>query len=252
MDEFYRELDACFASGDLEGAEKLLIRNLTEANDEGNWQRYSQVAGELIAFYQTAGRFEEATAASDDLLLLMEELHLEDSADFAVVLMDHANGFRDGGRLNEAEEYYLRSENTLQALAAAGHGKAQDPQTDRITGTLYSNEALLYLKEGRFTEAEARFRKANALFDEAGAQDDPFYLPNMAGIAEALYRSGDPANALAAYETAIEALRKNDGEGRGCALLYGNCAVICDSMHDPVSAQSYRAKAAAILSKTEN
>jgi hypothetical protein len=69
----------------------------------------------------------------------------------------------------------------------------------------------------------------------------------MAGIAEALLPgAADPADALAAYEAAIGKSLKEKGRGRKEAMrtaVRSNCAVpSADSMHDPVSAQSYRSK----------
>jgi hypothetical protein len=73
----------------------------------------------------------------------------------------------------------------------------------------------------------------------------------MAGIGEALFREGNPADALAAYEAARDVVKAQDGEGKSYALLSQNCAAIADSMHDPVSAQSYRSRAEEIMAKLE-
>jgi hypothetical protein len=273
LNAFYGRLDELFSGGDSGAIEKYLIKSLMEANENQDYEAYAAIADEMIAFYQMSGQYGKAEEASNDLLLLLEELQMDQTDYFAVVLMNQANSYRDEGKPEQAEEFYLRSENTLHTMrelhapgATAGlvfsdpaaRDTAEmagavgfDERMARLTGTLQSNRAILYLKEMRYREAEQEFRSANGCFDSIDAQDDPHYIANMAGIGEALFREGNPADALAAYEAARDVVKAQDGEGKSYALLSQNCAAIADSMHDPVSAQSYRSRAEEIMAKLE-
>ena len=240
MQSFYQELDAAAALGDAGALEKFLARSLTDADRRKAYDEYAAIAEEMVRFYQLTGRYDKAEAASNDLLLLLEELQMEDSAYFAAVLMNHANGYRDSGRADDAEEFYERS---LRTLAVA------EDATPALSGAVWSNRAVACLMSARPREAERAFRETVRICEEAGLTGDPHYISALAGIGESLAMQGDYPDSLAAYERAKEEVRFQDGEGKSYALLLENCAAVCDRMRDAVSAAEYRAEASRVKEK---
>ncbi|MDO4284328.1 MAG: tetratricopeptide repeat protein [Eubacteriales bacterium] len=237
MEEMLQEIERMFQEGRQDEVEPYLIRALQRADEEKQYEAYAAIANQMVGFYQMTGQYNKAAEASEDLLLLLEELQQEDSEYFTMVLLNYANGYRDNGQMKEAEENYHRCELILNRIAGG----------DLAYAALYSNQGLFCLRAERYQEAEAAFRMSNERFAAAGQEQDPHFVSNIAGIGEALYRQGDCEGALASYEKALELIRDNEGEGESYALLCRNCAAIAESMHDAVTAQSYRDKAERIL-----
>ena len=237
MQSFYQELDAASALGDAGALERFLVRSLTDADGRKAYGDYAAIAQEMVRFYQLTGQFDKAEAASNDLLLLLEELGMEDSAYFAAVLMNHANGYRDAGKLDDAENFYERSVRTAGAAADA------EPS---LFGAIWANRGIAWLMTKRAREAEAAFREAAGIFENNGLKTDPLYISALAGIGEALVMEGDYPNALASYERAKDEVLAQDGKGRSYALLLDNCAAVADRMNDTVSAAEYREEASRV------
>ncbi|WP_130837919.1 tetratricopeptide repeat protein [Lachnoclostridium sp. Marseille-P6806] len=240
-EEFYQALDLLSQNGSAEEIEEFLVRSLLRADKEKNYEAYAAAAEEMVRFYQMTGQFDKAEAASNDLLLLLEEMEQDDTEYFASVLVRHANGYRDAGRYEEADRCYRRAGQILDRI----QGGAES------VGTLFSNMGMNHLAEGGFYEAEACFREANRAFESGELFRNPYYASNMAGIAEALYRQGSPAKALAQYEQLRDFIEKQDGRGKSYALICRNCAAVCDGMGDAATAAEYRAEAASVTDGME-
>ena len=230
MDERMQTLERLFAEGRQNEAEPYLIRELKKADEEKRYEDYAAIANQMVGLYQATGQYDKAAAASEDLLLLLEELQQDETEYFAMVLLNHANGYRDGGRAKEAGETYRRCEALLRQLGGS----------DLSFAALDSNLGLFYLGQQEYAAAEQAFRAANKRFAAAGAEDDPHFLTNLAGAGEALFRQGKGEAALEQYEKALALLREQGGADESYALLCQNCAAVAESLGDPLTAQQYR------------
>ena len=272
---FYQTLDDLFANNELAQVEPYLTASLSQAKEDEDWQAYIAIGNEMIGFYRSVSQHEKAYQASEDVLLLMEELNLEDTEHFATVLLNSATAYRAGGRYRDAYEQYMRAAGIYAGLipaddyrfaglynnmsmlleamnenrqAAELAGKAleiikKQPDARMEEATTLTNLALIDFKLSRMEEAEGLLKEAVALFEEAGEQTDAHYSGALAGLAEAAFRGGDYARALTLYEKACSEVAKHFGENESYAILSENCAAVCERIGDDARRQEFLERA---------
>ena len=84
--EFIRKLDELFAAQEYEKVEPFMLSVLEEAKERDDYGLYLSVGNEMIGYYRSISQFRKAYQISEDMLLLMEELQMDQSAEFATVL----------------------------------------------------------------------------------------------------------------------------------------------------------------------
>lgn len=271
IEEIFKTLDAFFANNQIGQAETYLTACKKEAAETKDYAAYIAVSNELIGFYRSISKHQQAFAAAQDVLTLMEELQLDGTEHFATTLLNAATAYRAGGCLKEATKYYGRALHIYETLLS--------PEDYRFAG-LYNNKSLLHLELGesqealscakkalhiikklpdalpewastltnmglvyfqmqRAKEAKQCLQEALALFENGGKTSDAHYGAALAGVGEAYYRKGDYAAALGYYEKAAIETKKHFGENEHYALLCENCAVICKALQDAAKAAQY-------------
>lgn len=272
---FYQTLDDLFANNELAQVEPYLTASLAQAREDEDWQAYIAVCNEMIGYYRSVSQHEKAYQASEDVLLLMEELQLEDTEHFATVLLNSATAYRAGGRYRDAYEQYMRAAKIYEGLipaddyrfaglynnmsmlleamdenenAAKLAEKALDiikkqPDARMEEATTLTNLALIDCKLSKTDEAKKLLGEAIALFEEAGEQTDAHYSGALAGMAETFFREKDYAQALAYYDRACGEVVRHFGENESYAILSENCAAVCERLGDERKRQEYLARA---------
>lgn len=234
MNELMTEIGHLLEEGRTEEAERRLQAALKQADEEKNYQAYADIASQLVGFYQMTEAYEKAEAVSDDLLLLLEELQMDRSEYFAMVLLQLGDIYQGQGKKKEAEDVYRRCENLLGQISAGEESLA----------LCFWHMGMFYLDTEEFEKAESAFRCSNDHFVKGELAEDPRIVSNTAGIGEALLRRGKKAQALAEYEKALHMLEEKNAKGDGYGLLCENCAVIAESMGDAEKAAFYKERAA--------
>ena len=79
MEEIYEELSGLIRECRWEEIESFLQTCMDEAKEKEENGVYVAAGNELLSFYRQSGQYEKAFAVSEDILLLMEELNLEDT-----------------------------------------------------------------------------------------------------------------------------------------------------------------------------
>lgn len=272
---FYQTLDDLFTNNELTKVEPYLTASLSQAREDEDWQAYIAICNEMIGFYRSISQHEKAYQASEDVLLLMEELQMEDTEHFATVLLNSATAYRAGGRYRDAYEQYMRAAGIYAGLIApddyrfAGlynnmgmllEAMDENEQAAELTGkalaiirkqpdarmeeaTTLTNLALIDLKLSRAAEAEELLKEAVSVFEEAGEQTDAHYSGALAGLAEAAFRREDYERALTLYDSACEEVVKHFGENISYAVLSENCAAVCERTGDTTRRQEYLSRA---------
>lgn len=285
VEAFFGKLNEYFEKNELDKVEPYLVSQLAEAGEREDYAAYIAIGNEMIGFYRSISQFKKAFDAAEDVLLLMEELQLETSEHFATTLLNTAAAYRAAGEPEQAYNYYRQALHIYNGLLAPGDyryaglynnmsilleqmdrneeaaellqkalavvEKMEDSKAEQAS-TLTSL-ALLYLKTDRNEEAAKTLREALSLFEKAESDGayDAHYSAALAGAGEAYYRMGDYKNALGAYETALEEVKKHFGENQSYSILCENCAAVCQCLKDERKAGGYRKKAQEIYEKTE-
>ena len=263
---FYQTLDDLFMNKELDQVELFLTSSLAQAKEENDYQAYIAICNEMIDYYRSVSEYEKAYQASEDVLLLMEELKLEDTEHFATVLLNSATAFRAGGRYKDAYEQYARAARIYGELLPPGDHRMAELYSDmsmllEATGederavsmakeaVALTNLALVEMKCGSMQDAREHLLSAVSVFEAAGSDADAHYSGALAGLGELYFRDGEYEKSLEYYERACTKVKEQYGENRSYAILSGNCAAVCGQLGDAEKQQYYLERAAAVEGK---
>lgn len=264
VDRFYEELDSYFAKQEIDKVDPFLTAALAQAKEEEDYGAYICICNEMIGFYRSISAFEKAYVVSEDVLLLMEELQLENTEHFATTLLNAATAYRAAGDYTTALRHYKQAlriydgilqpgdyryaglynnmsillekmEENEEAICCAG--KALDiieklEGGEMETATTLTNMALICFKIDQVQKAGELLERALALFEQKGEETDAHYSGALAGMAEVWYRMQDYDKALEYYEKALQEVKVHFGENMSYAVLCENCAAVCGMLGD--------------------
>lgn len=281
IDAFFEELDSYFEKNQVEKIDAFLTASLSQAKEEEDYAAYISICNEMIGFYRSVSAFQKAYAAAEDVLLLMEELKLEDTAHFATTLLNAATAYSAAGdyaqalrlyrqamqiyeRLLAPEDYRFASlynnmsimlekageieeavESAKKALAIIEKQEGNEAQT----ATTLTNLALVYFKVSENEEAKKCLERAIALFEQGEGEMNEHYSGALAGMGEACFREGEYEKSLSYYERALEDVKRHYGENMSYGILCENCAAVCESMGDAKRQKNYMDKAQEVIGK---
>lgn len=248
MEEIYEELNAFIREGQWEKIESCLQTCMDEAREEEENGIYVAAGNELLSFYRQSGQYEKAFAVSEDILLLMEELNLEDTEHFALVLMSTGAAYEGAGQQREAERCYARAARILDGKKGM----------ELLLAEALTSQGLLLLYRQEEKQAETFLNRARELFEQfeekkegevsaaeeeraAGGQASVYYLTALSGLGEAAWKQGNYAQALSCYEKAAEKSFSLSGASEGTRLFWKNCAAVCTALKDPEKEAHYLA-----------
>lgn len=271
VNEIFEQLDLLFKNNQIDEVEPFLLKCLEQAKEEENYGIYISICNELIGFYRSVSQFKKAFDVSEDVLLLMEELQLENTEHFATTMLNVATAYRANHQNEVAFTYYQRALQIYEKLlkpndyrfaslynnmsillesqdkneeAAEYLQKAIDIITELDSesvemATSLTNLALIYFKQKKNEEAGNKLEAAIKIFEKNGENSDAHYSAALAGIGEAYYHMGDLKKSLDAYEKALNEMKKHFGENDSYILIATNCEAICKELGDQEKADYY-------------
>lgn len=281
INEILKKLDALFGQNKIEEIEPFLLQCLEEAKETENFGVYISICNELIGFYRSVSNFRKAFDVSEDVLLLMEELQLENTEHFATTLLNVATAYRAAGEGEKSYSYYMRAMNiyeqllepddyrfaslynnmSILSLEQGNDEKAAEELKKALTiiekldsesperATTLTNLALIYFKQNKNEEARETLELALQIFDRNGKDTDAHYSAALAGIGEAYYHMEEYEKSLQSYEKSLEEIKKHFGENESYALVCSNCSSLCEKLQDKEKAEYYKEKSAKIMEK---
>ena len=144
------------------------------------------------------------------------------------------------GRYAEAEQLL-----TAALKEAEKFGK-QDPRLATILNSL----ALLYSKQGKYTEAEPLYQRALAIYENALGPEHPAVALSLNNLAALYQTRGKYAQAEPLYRRALSILTKSLGPDHpSVATMLGNYADLLRKMDRDSEAEKMEARAQAIRAK---
>lgn len=283
LNKFYTELDNCFAMRDNNLVESFLRNSLDEAkmSDPVNAEPRSEanmafvvVSNELASFLRGLSRFEESLATYDAAKEELRAHGMEDSKDYATVILNEAGCWRYMQEPQKALALFLQAADILSKAASSEAGvlaglfnnisltyldlkepekalaflnRALDicertPSMTQELGITWNNLANAYYalndKEEAFNASNQATRILAAIFDGQDAHY-PAAL-NTRGIL--YFREGDYVQALEDFEQSMNKTRLVFGENVDFMITCGNCAACCRKLGREEDARKWEEK----------
>ena len=104
--EFFGQLQELVAEEDDAKTEIFLKKYLAWADRNQKYDFYVVICQNLISLYRSEKNYEKASDVGEDMLMLMEELHMEEETAYADALVSVAAVCRESGKLQDAVTFY--------------------------------------------------------------------------------------------------------------------------------------------------
>ena len=278
--EFMRELDGLFAAQAYDEVEPFMLSALEEAKEQEDYGLYLSVGNEMIGYYRSISQFQKAYRISEDMLLLMEELQMEQSAEFATVLLNTATAYSFDEKFETALRFYRqaeqiyhllvqpndylfaglynnmsslmekmgRNEEALSLLMKALGILQQYPDRQMEAATNFTNLGLLYLKTGDCESGKKCVAQAVKLFETLDIQAS-HYSAALSALGEICYREKEYEQAVIWYEKTLAEIEKHYGLNLAYAVVCENLAHVYRETGEKAREKEYMQKAEEIRGK---
>lgn len=251
-----------------------MLSALEEAKEREDYGLYLSVGNEMIGYYRSVSQFQKAYRISEDMLLLMEELQMDQSAEFATVLLNTATAYSFDGQFETALQFYRRTEQiyhllvrpedylfaglynnmssllekmgrneeALELLMKALRILQNYPDRQMEAATNFTNLGLLYLKTGDYESGKKCVAQAVSMFE---ALDTPasHYSAALSALGEICYHEKDYEQAVSWYEKTLTEIERHYGLNLAYAVVCENLANVCREADKPDQAEQYLGKA---------
>lgn len=151
MDNLTEQIDRLFAENRGPEAEKLLVQALAEAYENQYFLDAVPILNELIGYCRETSQVERSYQYADDVQEILQNLGLEGTLHHGTTLLNIANAYRAGGRLEDSLEKYGQVAAIYEELIQ---------EDDMLWASLHNNISLLYQEMGRFDLAKEALLKA--------------------------------------------------------------------------------------------
>ncbi len=166
MDNLTEQIDRLFAENRGPEAEKLLEQTLAEAYENQYFLDAVPILNELIGYCRETSQVERSYAYAEEVQDILQNLGLEGTLHHGTTLLNIANAYRAGGRLEDSLEKYGQVAEIYRELIQ---------EDDMLWASLHNNISLLYQEMGRFDLAkeallkalEIVVRKKDTIFEQA-------------------------------------------------------------------------------------
>ncbi len=181
-------------------AERLLQEAVSVAVEEQDSVSLLKLLNELLGYYRETGQAEQASLVAERAIRLAEDMGLAGTIPYATTLMNVANAYRAGGRLEDSLNCYLQVREI--------YAQVLSPE-DMLSASLENNISLLYQEMGDFARAKECLLKALAV---VRAREDARFeeAVSCANLAGTCIQLGEPEEA---YEYAEQAIRLFEEQG---------------------------------------
>lgn len=160
VQEIILQIDKLLEENKREEAEKLMQENIALAVAEQDDNSLLRLLNELLGFYRETGRHEEAYLIADRSVAQAERMGLAGTIPYATTLLNVANAYRAGGRLEESLEKYLQVQEIYRQLLAPD---------DMLAASFHNNFSLLYQEMGEYGKARECLLNALQIVKEKGS-----------------------------------------------------------------------------------
>lgn len=151
MENLTERIDELFAENKGEEAEKLLEQALKDAYERQDMIGAIPILNELIGYCRETSQVERSFAYAKKVQKILQKNKMEGTLPYATTLLNIANAYRAGGRLEDSLECYGQVKIFCEELL--------EPQ-DMLWASFYNNLSLLYQELKQYELAKENLLKA--------------------------------------------------------------------------------------------
>lgn len=153
---FFQELDNLFRTNQIDQVEPYILSQMVVANQQHDTDASLAIVNELIGFYRSQNRFEEAIRVSNQALDLCKHEYILGSIAHATTLLNAATAYRFAGQPEKAMELYDQTESIYR--------EKLNPFDERYA-SLYNNSSAACFDLGQYDRAVDYLLRATAIMD---------------------------------------------------------------------------------------
>ena len=271
MEYLAETIDKLFAENRGAEAEKLMEQALQDAYATKDWTAAIPILNELIGYCRETSQVERSYGYAEEVQDILQQIGLTGTLPHATTLLNIANAYRAGGRLEDSLQKYeevaevyrdaLEPEDMLWAsfynnlsllyqemrrfeLAKESLLKAlqivvQKKDTIFEQAVTYTNLANTCLQLGQGEEAEKYFTGAILLFERYDIKD-AHYCAALSALATYLYQKQEYEKAEGYFLKAMEGIEKSLGRNEFYARMQENARICGDLARRQEDVQSGR------------
>lgn len=161
INELLQRVDCFYAENKGAEAEKLLLASMETAVSNQETEVLLQLLNELLGYYRETGQTARSFETAEQAIALAGEMGLQATIPYATTLLNAANAYRAGGRLQESLELYGRVREIYQKTLAPDN---------ILIASLENNISLLYQEMGAFGKAKESLLTALEIVEKKGAE----------------------------------------------------------------------------------
>lgn len=150
-EEIIRKLDLLFSQNKGYEAQSLLEESIEKAKEEQDENALLIFYNEIIGLKRETSQVSDSYAYAEEALALMQHMGLAGTRPYATTLLNIANAYRAGGRLEDSLKLYMEVLSLYPELVQ---------KEDMLFASLYNNISLLYQEMGDFRSARDYLLKA--------------------------------------------------------------------------------------------
>ncbi len=145
VNEILQQVDSFYAENKGEEAEKLMLTAIREAAENQDNEGLLQLLNELLGYYRETSQVENSMRIAEQAISLAEKMGLKDTIPHATTLLNVANAYRAGGKLQESLELFKEVREIYRKRLAPDN---------MLAASLENNMSLLYQELGDFSQAK--------------------------------------------------------------------------------------------------
>lgn len=161
INEILQQVDECYAQNRGQDAEGIMLQGIELATREGNDEALLQLLNELLGYYRETGRVEESYVVAERAIVQAENMGLVGTIPYATTLLNVANAYRAGGRLQDSMDCYTHVGKVYEGILAPDN---------ILVASLENNRSLLYQEMGDYVRAKESLLKALAIVEAKEAE----------------------------------------------------------------------------------
>jgi hypothetical protein len=194
IDEILQKVDAYYGQNQGPEAEKLMQSAIAQAVALEDDESLLHLLNELLGYYRETSQVENSYAIAAQCISQAKRMGLENTIPYATTLLNVANAYRAGGRLEDSLKLYLQVREIYDAQLAPD---------SVLAASLENNLSLLYQEMGRFGDAKQSLLKALHIVEHKDGVDFEIAVTH-ANLATSCLNIGELEEARSYAETSMQ------------------------------------------------